>query len=499
MSDLTELTVAAIRDGVAQGDFTAVEVAEAFNANVAAAQGALNAFIVATPEKALDAAKAVDAARAAGQPLGKMAGVPIGMKDLFATRGVQTTAASHILEGFTPEYESTVSQKLWDAGAGMLGKLNLDQFAMGSSNETSYFGNVISPWRRNDADGNTSNAPLAPGGSSGGSSSAVAARLCPAATGTDTGGSIRQPAAFTGISGIKPTYGRCSRWGVVAFASSLDQAGPMARDVKDCAIMLEAMAGFDPKDSTSLDLPVPEWTANLSGDLRGKKVGIPREYRMDGLDDDVARSWEQGIAWLKDAGAEVVDVSLPHTKYALPTYYIIAPAEASSNLARYDGVRYGLRDLPDRAGLQDMYAATRAAGFGAEVKRRILIGTYVLSAGFYDAYYTQAQKVRTLIARDFAEAFKQCDVILAPTTPTAAFALGEKSGDPLEMYLNDVFSVPASLAGLPAMSVPAGLDRQGLPLGLQLIGKPFDEQGVLNAGLAIESRAQFSAKPARWW
>ncbi|HEX7751719.1 MAG TPA: Asp-tRNA(Asn)/Glu-tRNA(Gln) amidotransferase subunit GatA [Novosphingobium sp.] len=495
MTDLTELTVAAIREGVAQGDFTAVEVAEAFNAQVAAAQQALNAFIVATPEKAIEAAQAVDAARAAGRPLGKMAGVPIGMKDLFATRGVQTTAASHILEGFTPQYESTVSQKLWDAGAGMLGKLNLDQFAMGSSNETSYFGNVVSPWRRNDG----ANAPLAPGGSSGGSSAAVAARLCPAATGTDTGGSIRQPAAFTGISGIKPTYGRCSRWGVVAFASSLDQAGPMARDVRDCAIMLETMAGFDPKDSTSLDLPVPEWTANLSGDLTGKRVGIPREYRMDGLDEDVAKSWEHGIAWLKDAGAEVVDVSLPHTKYALPTYYIIAPAEASSNLARYDGVRYGLRDLPDHAGLQDMYAATRAAGFGPEVKRRILIGTYVLSAGFYDAYYTQAQKVRTLIARDFAEAFKQCDVILAPTAPTAAFALGEKSGDPLEMYLNDVFSVPASLAGLPAMSVPAGLDRQGLPLGLQVIGKPFDEQGVLNAGLAIESRAQFTAKPERWW
>ncbi len=495
MTDLTKLGVAAIRDGVAKGDFTAVEVAEAFNANVAAAQAALNAFIVATPEKALEAARATDAKRAKGEPLGKMGGVPIGMKDLFATRGVQTTAASHILEGFTPEYESTVSQKLWDAGAGMLGKLNLDQFAMGSSNETSYFGNVISPWRRNDG----GNAALAPGGSSGGSSAAVSARLAPAATGTDTGGSIRQPAAFTGISGIKPTYGRCSRWGIVAFASSLDQAGPMARDVRDCAIMLEAMAGFDPKDSTSLDMPVPEWEAGLSGDLKGKKVGIPREYRMDGMDADVAASWDAGIAWLKDAGAEIVDVSLPHTKYALPAYYIIAPAEASSNLARYDGVRYGLRDLPDGAGLQDMYAATRAAGFGAEVKRRILIGTYVLSAGFYDAYYTQAQKVRTLIAQDFKNAFTQCDVILAPTAPTAAFGLGEKSDDPLSMYLNDVFAVPASLAGLPAMSVPAGLNREGLPLGLQIVGKPFDEKGVLNAGLAIESRAQFSAKPEKWW
>ena len=495
MTDLTELGVAAIREGVAQGSFSAVEVAEAFNANVAAAQDALNAFIVTTPEKALEAAAKVDADRAAGRPLGKLAGVPIGMKDLFATRGIQTTAASHILEGFTPEYESTVSQKLWDAGAGMLGKLNLDQFAMGSSNETSYFGNVVSPWKRKDG----GNAALAPGGSSGGSSAAVSARLCPAATGTDTGGSIRQPAAFTGISGIKPTYGRCSRWGIVAFASSLDQAGPMARDVRDCAIMLEAMAGFDPKDATSLDLPVPAWEAGLSGDLKGKRVGIPREYRLDGMDGEVAASWDQGIAWLKDAGAEVVDISLPHTKYALPTYYIIAPAEASSNLARYDGVRYGLRELPSGAGLQDMYAATRAAGFGAEVKRRILIGTYVLSAGFYDAYYTQAQKVRTLIARDFKEAWAHCDVILAPTTPSAAFALGEKSADPLEMYLNDVFSVPASLAGLPAMSVPAGLSGEGLPLGLQIIGKPFDEQGVLNAGLAIEQRAGFVAKPERWW
>ncbi len=494
MTDLTALGVAAIRAGVAAGDFSAVEVATAFNANVAAA-GALNAFIIATPDMALAAAQNTDARRAAGQPLGLMGGVPIGMKDLFATKGVQTTAASHILEGFVPEYESTVSQKLWDAGAGMLGKLNLDQFAMGSSNETSYFGNVISPWRRKDG----GNAAMAPGGSSGGSSTAVAARLAPAATGTDTGGSIRQPAAFTGISGIKPTYGRCSRWGIVAFASSLDQAGPMARDVRDCAIMLEAMAGFDPKDATSLDLPVPQWEAGLNADMRGKRVGVPTEYRMDGMDADVAASWEQGIAWLKDAGAEIVEISLPHTKYALPAYYIIAPAEASSNLARYDGVRYGLRDLPEGAGLQDMYAATRAAGFGPEVKRRILIGTYVLSAGFYDAYYTQAQKVRTLISRDFAEAFTNCDVILAPTAPTAAFGLGEKSDDPLAMYLNDVFAVPASLAGLPAMSVPAGLNREGLPLGLQLIGRPFDEQGVLNAGLAIEQRAGFVAQPERWW
>jgi aspartyl-tRNA(Asn)/glutamyl-tRNA(Gln) amidotransferase subunit A len=493
MTDLTNLTVAQIRDGHRAGDFSAVEVAEAFSANVAGAK-ALNAFIVETPEHALAAAKTADADRAAGT-LKPLSGVPIGMKDLFCTDGVQTTAASHMLEGFVPRYESTVSQKLWDAGAGMLGKLNLDQFAMGSSNETSYFGNVISPWKRKDG----GNAALAPGGSSGGSSTAIAARLCPAATGTDTGGSIRQPAAFTGISGIKPTYGRCSRWGIVAFASSLDQAGPMARDVRDCAIMLENMAGFDPKDATSLNMAVPNWEAALSSDLKGKTVGIPKEYRLEGIDPDIDAMWDAGIAMLKDAGAAVVEISLPHTKYALPAYYIIAPAEASSNLARYDGVRYGLRALPQGAGLQDMYAATRAEGFGAEVKRRIMIGTYVLSAGFYDAYYTQAQKVRTLIARDFEQAFASCDVILAPTAPSAAFGLGEKMADPLAMYLNDVFAVPASLAGLPAMSVPAALNREGLPLGLQIIGKAFDEQGVLNAGLAIEERAGFNARAEKWW
>ncbi|WAT19119.1 Asp-tRNA(Asn)/Glu-tRNA(Gln) amidotransferase subunit GatA [Aurantiacibacter sp. MUD11] len=493
MTDFTQLGVKAIRDGVAAGDFTAREVAEAFNGAVAAA-AELNAFIVATPEHALAAAEKVDAARAAGEELGPMAGVPIGMKDLFCTDGVQSTAASHILEGFLPRYESTVSQKLWDAGAGMLGKLNMDQFAMGSSNETSYFGPVKSPWRKQG-----SNAALTPGGSSGGSSAAVAARLCPAATGTDTGGSIRQPAAITGTTGIKPTYGRCSRWGIVAFASSLDQAGPMARSVEDCAIMLGAMAGFDPKDSTSLDAPVPDWAGALDADLKGKKIGIPREYRMDGMDPEIDASWERGKEWLRDAGAEIVDISLPHTKYALPAYYIVAPAEASSNLARYDGVRYGLRDLPEGAGLQDMYAATRAEGFGDEVKRRIIIGTYVLSAGFYDAYYTQAMKVRTLIQRDFDEAFAQCDAILAPTTPNAAFALGDKTDDPLAMYLNDVFSVPASLAGLPAMSVPAAINGEGLPLGLQIVGKAMDEQGVLNAGLAIEQRAGFDAQPDKWW
>lgn len=494
MTDLTDLGIAAIRDGVREGSFSAREVADAFIVKVAAAKQ-LNAFLVETPDHALAAAKATDDARAAGETLGKMAGVPIGMKDLFCTKGVQTTAASHILEGFTPTYESTVSQNLWDAGAGMLGKLNMDQFAMGSSNETSAFGNVISPWRRSDG----GNAPLAPGGSSGGSSAAVSARLCPGATGTDTGGSIRQPAAFVGISGIKPTYGRCSRWGTVAFASSLDQAGPMARDVRDCAIILEAMAGFDPKDATSLDLAVPDWEAALNPSLAGKKIGIPKEYRVDGMPAEIEALWQQGIEWMRDAGAEIVEVSLPHTKYALPAYYIIAPAEASSNLARYDGVRFGQRELPEGANLQDMYAATRAAGFGPEVKRRILIGTYVLSAGFYDAYFTQASKVRTLIAQDFDKAWGQCDLLLTPTAPSAAFALGEKSADPLAMYLNDVFTVPSSLAGLPAMSVPGGLDKQGLPLGLQVIGKALDEQGVLNASLALEQRAGFTARPEAWW
>jgi aspartyl-tRNA(Asn)/glutamyl-tRNA(Gln) amidotransferase subunit A len=494
VTELTDLTVAGIRDGVRSGAFSAREVADAFVTAVAKAKP-LNAFLVETPDHARAAAKQADDARAAGETLKPLAGVPIGMKDLFCTKGVTSTAASHILEGFTPPYESTVSQRLWDAGAGMLGKLNMDQFAMGSSNETSAFGNVISPWRRGGGD----NAPLAPGGSSGGSSSAIAARLCPAATGTDTGGSIRQPAAFTGISGIKPTYGRCSRWGVIAFASSLDQAGPMARDVRDCAIMLEAMSGFDVKDSTSLDLAVPKWEAGLSSNLAGKRVGIPKEYRVDNMPTEIEALWQQGIDWLRDAGAEIVEVSLPHTKYALPAYYIIAPAEASSNLARYDGVRYGQRELPEGANLQDMYAATRAAGFGDEVKRRIMIGTYVLSAGFYDAYYTQAQKVRTLIAQDFEKAWGQCDLLLTPTAPSAAFALGEKSDDPIAMYLNDVFTVPSSLAGLPAMSVPGGLDAGGLPLGLQVIGKPLDEQGVLNAGLAIEERAGFTARPEAWW
>ena len=493
-NDVTDLGIRELRDGVREGRFSAVEVADAFIVKVARAK-ALNAFLVETPDHAVAAAREADRARAAGEVLKPLAGVPIGMKDLFCTKGVATTAASEILAGFKPEYESTVSQNLWDAGAGMLGKLNMDQFAMGSSNETSAFGNVVSPWRRSDG----GNAPLAPGGSSGGSAAAVAARLCPGATGTDTGGSIRQPAAFVGISGIKPTYGRCSRWGTIAFASSLDQAGPMARDVRDCAIMLEAMAGFDAKDATSLKMDVPKWEHGLNASLHGKRIGIPREYRVEGMPAEIEALWQQGIDWLQDAGAQIVDVSLPHTRYALPAYYIIAPAEASSNLARYDGVRYGLRDLPDGANLQEMYAATRAHGFGAEVKRRILIGTYVLSAGFYDAYFTQASKVRALIARDFDQVFELVDLLLTPTAPSAAFALGEKSADPIAMYLNDVFTVPSSLAGLPAMSVPGGLDKDGLPLGLQIIGPALDEQNVLNAGLAIEERAGFTARPERWW
>ena len=492
MGELNHKTIAELRDGFRAGEFTAREIAEAFNAAVEAGR-ALNAYTVETPENALAAADAADRARGSDE-LKPLSGIPLGIKDLFSTEGVESTSGSNILKGFKPPYESTVSGKLKAAGAGMLGKLNMDEFAMGSSNETSAYGPVISPWKRNDG----GNAALTPGGSSGGSAAAVAAGMAPGVTGTDTGGSIRQPAAFTGISGIKPTYGRCSRWGIVAFASSLDQAGPLARTVRDCAILLEAMSGFDPKDATSLDLPVPGWEAGLSSDLKGKKVGIPVEYRIDGVPEEIDALWDKGVEWLRDAGAEPVKISLPHTKYALPTYYIIAPAEASSNLARYDGVRYGLRETGVKT-LDDMYAATRAAGFGAEVKRRIMIGTYVLSAGYYDAYFTKAQKVRTLIKQDFRNAFEQCDLILTPTAPSAAFGLKEKTADPIAMYLNDVFAVPASLAGLPAMSVPGGLDSQGLPLGLHLIGKELDEQGVLNAGLAIEERAGFTHRAEKWW
>jgi aspartyl-tRNA(Asn)/glutamyl-tRNA(Gln) amidotransferase subunit A len=489
VAELTSLSIAGLRDGLRGRDFSAREIAEAYNAAVAGAR-ALNAYTVETPEDALAAAEAADS----GKATGPLAGIPLGIKDLFATKGVDTTAGSRILKDFKPPYESTIVANLRSAGAGMLGKLNMDEFAMGSSNETSAYGPVISPWRRKDG----SNAALTPGGSSGGSAAAVAAGIAPGVTGTDTGGSIRQPAAFTGICGIKPTYGRCSRWGVVSFASSLDQAGPMAKTVRDCAIMLGAMAGFDPKDSTSLDVTVPDWEAGLSSDLKGKRVGIPKEYRIDGVPDEINVLWDRGIEWLKDAGATPIEISLPHTKYALPTYYIIATAEASSNLARYDGVRYGLR-VEGAHSLDDMYEATRAAGFGAEVKRRIMIGTYVLSAGFYDAYFTKAQKVRALIKQDFRRAFEQCDVILTPTAPSAAFGIGEKMSDPLAMYLNDVFAVPASLAGLPAMSVPGGLDGQGLPLGLHLIGPELDEQAVLNAALAIEERAGFTHRAEQWW
>ncbi|GAA4255864.1 Asp-tRNA(Asn)/Glu-tRNA(Gln) amidotransferase subunit GatA [Azospirillum formosense] len=489
MTGLTHLTMAAALDGLAKKEFTAVELTEAHVKAVETIRP-LNAFITETPEQALAMAKASDARRAKGEA-GPMEGLPIAVKDLFCTKGVLTTAASHILDGFKPEYESTVTSNLWRDGAIMLGKVNLDEFAMGSANITSHHGNVISPWSPGEV-GNWSRQ-IVPGGSSGGSAAAVAARAALGATGTDTGGSIRQPAAFTGIVGIKPTYGRCSRWGVVAFASSLDQAGPMTRTVEDAAIMLRSMCGFDPKDSTSVDMAVPDFRAALTGDIRGLKVGIPKEYRVEGMPAEIAAIWDQGIEWLKQAGAEPVEISLPHSKYALATYYIVAPAEASSNLARYDGLRYGLR--VEGASLKDMYENTRGAGFGKEVRRRILIGTYVLSAGYYDAYYNKARQVRTRIKWDFDEAFKTCDVILTPTAPSTAFAIGEKMDDPIQMYLNDVFTVPASLAGLPGMSVPAGVGSDGLPLGLQLLGRPFDEETVLRVGQVIEKAAAVTATP----
>ncbi|ABF64651.1 aspartyl/glutamyl-tRNA(Asn/Gln) amidotransferase subunit A [Ruegeria sp. TM1040] len=495
MSDLNKLGLAEARDLLRKGDTTSVELTEACLKAIDGAD-ALNAFVHKTPDVALDRAKAADARIAEGDAPA-MCGLPIGMKDLFCTKGVDSQAASNILKGFKPEYESTVSQKLQDAGAVMLGKLNMDEFAMGSSNETSAYGNAISPWRREGDE-----TPLTPGGSSGGSAAAVAADLCLAATGTDTGGSIRQPAAFTGTVGIKPTYGRCSRWGIVAFASSLDQAGPMTKNVRDAAIMLEAMCGHDAKDSTSVDLAVPNFEAMLTGDIKGKKIGIPREYRMDGMPAEIAKLWDEGAAMLKAAGAEIVDISLPHTKYALPAYYVIAPAEASSNLARYDGVRYGHRaTLAQGDGITEMYEKTRAEGFGHEVQRRVMVGTYVLSAGFYDAYYNRARKVRTLIKKDFEDVFAAgVDAILTPATPSAAFGLGEMNDeDPVKMYLNDVFTVTVNLAGLPGISVPTGVDTQGLPLGLQLIGRPWDEGDLLNTAYALEQAAGFVAKPAQWW
>ena len=483
---LTDLSIAEARDRLAAGEFSARELTEAHIAAVEAARP-LNAFITETPERAIADAEASDARRAAGNP-GAMDGIPIAIKDLFCTEGVMTTAASHILDGFTPPYESTVSANLRRAGTVMLGKTNLDEFAMGSSNETSWFGPVVNPWRRKGDD-----AKLVPGGSSGGSATAVAARACLGATGTDTGGSIRQPAAFCGIVGAKPTYGRCSRWGTVAFASSLDQAGPMTRNVRDAAMMLGTMAGFDPKDSTSAELAVPDFEATIEDGVEGLLVGVPAEYALDAAPAEINALWQQGIAWLRDAGARPVEVSLPHTRYALPAYYIIAPAEASSNLARYDGVRYGLRVEGDD--LTEMYSGSRGAGFGPEVRRRILIGTYVLSAGYYDAYYIKAQQVRTLIARDFAEAFEKCDLLLTPTCPFDAFGIGEKADDPIAMYYNDVLTVPASLAGLPGISVPACLSEAGLPLGLQVITRAFDEVTMFRAARTIEKAAGFDAKP----
>ncbi len=493
MSALAGLTLTQARDGLEKGDFSSAELTETCIAAVEAARP-LNAMITETPEKALEMARASDDRRAKGEA-GVLDGVPLAIKDLFCTDGVLTTAASHILDGFEPPYESTVTANLWRAGAVMLGKANLDEFAMGSSNTTSFYGPVENPWRRTMGDGEGDNRKLVPGGSSGGSAAIVAARAAPASIGTDTGGSIRQPAAFCGLVGLKPTYGRCSRWGIVAFASSLDQAGPITRTVRDAALMLRAMAGHDPKDSTSAPLDVPDFAAAMTGDIRGLKIGIPAEYRVDGMSPEIDGLWQQGIDWLKAAGAEPVEISLPHTKYALPTYYIVAPAEASSNLARYDGVRFGLREGGDRD-LTGMYEETRGAGFGREVRRRVLIGTYVLSAGYYDAYYLKAQKMRTLIANDFKAAFETVDAILAPTTPSAAFAIGEKQDDPIAMYMNDVFAVPASLAGLPAISVPAGLDGAGLPLGLQLIGKAFEEGALLNVAGVLEEAARFDAAPA---
>lgn len=486
-------TIEAARDALRKGEVSAVDLTMACLTAMDAGDG-LNAYVHKTPELALEQARAADSRLKSGAAP-SMCGIPIGVKDLFAVKGVPTQAGSKILAGFRPEYDSTVTARLFEAGAVMLGKLNMDEFAMGSSNESSCYGPAINPWKIDDRN-------LTPGGSSGGSAAAVAADLCLAATGTDTGGSIRQPAAFCGITGIKPTYGRVSRWGIVAYASSLDQAGPMTKSVRDAAIMLGAMAGHDPKDSTSADLAVPDFEAALTGDIRGKKIGIPNEYRLDGMPAEIAALWDRGMDMLRDAGAEVVDISLPHAKYALPAYYVIAPAEASSNLARYDGVRYGHRaKLAQGDGITEMYEKTRAEGFGPEVQRRVMAGTYVLSAGFYDAYYNRARKVRALIKRDFEQAFDAgIDAILAPTTPSSAFGLGEQgAGDPVEMYLNDVFTVTLNLAGLPGVAVPVGLDSKGLPLGLQLIGRPWDEAGLLNHAYVLERAAGFVAKPQKWW
>src|SRR5437868_10364575 len=490
MTNLTSMTIAEAKAGLANKSFTSLELTDAYLAAIEAARS-LNAFILETADKAREMAQAADADISKGEG-GPLAGIPLGIKDLFATKDVRTTACSKILDNFVPTYESTITSQLWRDGAVMLGKLNNDEFAMGSSNETSCFGPVVNPWRRAG-----SNTTLVPGGSSGGSASAVAAMLCMGATATDTGGSIRQPAAFTATVGVKPTYGRCSRWGIVAFASSLDQAGPIARTNRDAAILMRSMAGHDPKDTTSVNREVPDYEASIGKSVKGMKIGIPKEYRLDGMPAEIEKLWTEGAAWLKAAGAELIDVSLPHTKYALPAYYIVAPAEASSNLARYDGVRYGLR-VPGRS-IGEMYEHTRGEGFGAEVRRRVMIGTYVLSAGYYDAYYLRAQKVRTLIKKDFEDCFaKGVNAILTPATPSAAFGIGEKGADPIEMYLNDIFTVTVNMAGLPGIAVPAGQDTQGLPLGLQLIGRPFDEETLFSLGEVIEQAAgRFT--PARWW
>lgn len=492
MTDLTALTIADARYKLRAKEFSAAELTEAF-VGTGEPGDALNAWCEKTPDLAREQAQAADARLAAGEAP-SLCGIPLGIKDLFCTKGVRSQAGSNILKDFEPPYESTVTANLWAEGAVMLGKLSMDEFAMGSSNETACYGPVVSPWRRRGDD-----AKLTPGGSSGGSAAALAAGQAMATTGTDTGGSIRQPAAFTGLVGLKPTWGRCSRWGIVAFASSLDQAGPFTRTVRDSAIMLQAMASVDEKDSTSADIPVPDYEAALTGDIKGKRIGIPREYTVDGMPAEITGFWEQGADHLRAQGAEIVEISLPHTKYALPAYYIVSPAECSSNLARYDGVRYGQRaGLAQGDGITEMYEKTRAEGFGDEVKRRIMIGTYVLSAGYYDAYYTRAQKVRRLINRDFEQAFEQVDAILTPTTPSPAFGLGEKS-DPLEMYLQDIFTVTVNMAGLPGISVPAGLSSDGLPLGLQLIGKAFDEANLLNTAYALETALDFTATPERWW
>ncbi|MCJ8322364.1 MAG: Asp-tRNA(Asn)/Glu-tRNA(Gln) amidotransferase subunit GatA [Rhizobiales bacterium] len=491
MSELTDLSLSEARNKLLNKDITATELATAHFAAIKQIEP-LNAYILTTEDKALEMAAASDAKLAKGQA-GILEGIPVGVKDLFCTKDVRTTASSKILGNFIPTYESTVTANMWTDGAVLLGKLNCDEFAMGSSNETSYFGDVVNPWQRRGDDNKTDDTKLVPGGSSGGSAAAVAARACLAATATDTGGSIRQPAAFTGTVGMKPTYGRCSRWGTVAFASSLDQAGPITRTVRDAAIMLQSMASYDNKDSTSVNVAVPAYEKALTGDIRGLKIGIPKEFKVDGMPAEIQQLWQQGIEWLKAAGAEIYDVSLPHTKYALPTYYIVAPAEASSNLARYDGVRYGLRVAGDN--IDEQYANSRAEGFGAEVQRRILIGTYVLSAGYYDAYYKKAQRVRTLIKQDFDRAYEKIDLLLTPTTPTAAFGIGENIGDPLTMYLNDIFTVSVNMAGLPAISIPAGLSADGLPLGLQLIGKPFDEETLFRTADVMETAANFTARP----